>query len=62
MMPDSRDYGRVQVVGTQLWEIPVDKPEGDGNEHADDVSPRDPLITLSEREELVGKATPRNGL
>ena len=62
MIPDLRDYGCVQVVGTELWEIPMDKPEGDGDEEANDVSPRDPLITLSEREELVGKATPRNGL
>ncbi len=62
MIPDLRDDWSVQVIGTQLWEIPVDKPERDGNEEAKDVSPRNPLITLSVREELVGKATPRDGL
>lgn len=61
-IPDLRDDGSVQVVGTQLWEKPVDKPERDGNKKADDVSPCDPLITLSGCEELMGKATPCDGL
>ena len=61
-MSDLRDNGSVQVVGTQLWEIPVHKPERDRNKEAEDVAPRDPLITLSDREELMGKATPRDRL
>ena len=62
MIPDLRDDGSVQVVGTQLWEKLVDKPERDGNKEANDVSPRDPLITLSGCEEVMGKATPCDGL
>ena len=61
-MANSRDDGSVQVIGSQLWKKSVDKPERDGNKEANDVSPRDPLITLSMCEELVGKSTPHNGL
>lgn len=60
--PDLRDDGCVQVIGTQLWEELVDDPERDGHQETDDVSPRDPLITLSMRKELVREATPRYGL
>ena len=40
----------------------VDEPERDGNKEAKNVAPRNPLIALSNREELVGKATPCDSL
>ncbi len=50
---DSRDDRGVQVIGAKFWVKPVDKPERNRDEEANDVSPRNPLITFSGREELV---------
>jgi hypothetical protein len=62
MAPNSRNNGSVQIIGAQFWEEPVDDPEWDGNKEAEDVGPRDPLVTFPIREEFVGKTSPGNGL
>lgn len=51
-----------QIIQTQAGYELVDQPEWNGYNNANEVSERDPFVSATDGEELMGEPTPSDGL